>query len=471
MRLKTTTFLITFLYSFYAVSFETRQERVIFNHVDAKNVVQKNYPDIKERMDSSGQIHRDYQRIESIVEKVFAAYKNKLATKITNFPPTPVVLISPSFYGGGGYTPIRLEDGRIGNSNILLFDELSSLSDNEIDSLVAHELAHYILGHTQSGLEDQVISVYDQEQDSCFTCAEMWNPNEEELKEMKTLANDAENIGELLFIDTRGIPINLVDDSNSFGKLLTQMLDDTNEKIDECYQAKNLLIFIKNNIIRNCDHVFQSCSVNQMIKDNIELFKSHAYRCFFKDKNFNFYDSFEKVYQFSPQEVESDLNGNPAKRLAIPTEDLEDLSILVGNVNPFLKVIKLFERSEARAKKSAGHLPSLDRLGFLTIEDEADTLGLIVTMSLQPDMKSDEWFLRDASPQGKDFCKNLAANTSGRMRIHQGFLSDPHHSSCWRFWRSVKVIEELRQNPQDEDRIIELILNNNMVITSSEVGP
>lgn len=81
----------------------------------------------------------------------------------------------------------------------------------------------------------------------------------------------------------------------------------------------------------------------------------------------------------------------------------------------------------------------------------------IILNSIDKSETAEYWYLTKMKPSEKIKCQEVVR--SGQEPSY-GFLIDQHHSLCWRYWRSVKLSQEL-EDKDSKESLIQLIFDKN----------
>lgn len=96
---------------------------------------------------------------------------------------------------------------------------------------------------------------------------------------------------------------------------------------------------------------------------------------------------------------------------------------------------------------------------MITSEDEADMLAQVILMDESDNQNA---FAVSRLQYMTESEKNYCQSKVGKGIVpNYGFLSDTHHSQCWRYWRSVKLKEELK-NSSKKDLLVKSLLSRNL---------
>lgn len=452
-----TIFILTLVISKNNIAYELIDNRVIFNESEAVDyyLTELNFPHY-----SKSEKPKVFSLVQKVSNELLLSFNDTLKSNYSKLPPTPIILLTNKD-GGSAAMGISL-NGETYNSNVIKIDT-SQTTIEHLRPILAHEIAHYYLSHSQRHeAEEAITSVYSEEV-NCISCNEVWNTNQEIVSKVGDLLSDIDTIGTLFFIDTQNIPISLFRNDGELPEILEDMLKHSDSSIRSCSTAKSLSKSLRGIILKSETIITQKIEMDSNSKKRIEALatrlKVEATKCFDLTK-IDFYKILRKHTGTDFKSIIDYFNENEEEFDKLPEETKNNFSLISSDLNPFIKVIELYGSFTSNMYREIDSLQiPIEKINYLSTEDEADILAQIILNRMDRNHSYSTMMLRHFNDVEKSTCYNVISNGN---KPYQGYLKDDHHSHCWRYWRSTKLQEEL-EIKENEDFLIQKLLKVNSI--------
>lgn len=113
----------------------------------------------------------------------------------------------------------------------------------------------------------------------------------------------------------------------------------------------------------------------------------------------------------------------------------------VDDINPISKIETLTKLTSLEIERISSSLSLSDNIRYLSQEDQADEMAIKVLSQTKYPNALSKYFLSNASDEEVKQCKEIVDIQGNEPSF--GRFSDTHHSNCWRYWRSQKVMKHI----------------------------
>lgn len=410
-----------------------------------------------------------YQKVQSVLNEVYEAAKNNLSPYYKNIPPRPVVVLTDM----DAMLPLRI-DGEMRSSNILYIRK-DSANSSSLRGVIAHEISHYILDHGKEDQEEEIETVKSitttniGESIICSTIEGYKTGIPEGLKEVVDFMLSKSM---LIEEDTRDVPFDIQYDTDLTEALMTSSIFGKYDEKQPCQKASDLRDTIAVDIYaKYCSlRGIQECRIPEKVKGDLvqltEEFKKEATLCL-ENENTYFQNKLkEKIGDDTFRMLSSFYESNDYSSFSRPRRAKFTIEQLFSNNNPMRILMNIYSHEKDSIDKDFKELGILkEDLRLLTSEDEADMLAQVILDDEVPNINSFAVSrLQYMTDEEKSYCQE---KVSRREMPNYGFISDTHHSQCWRYWRSRKLKNELK-NPEKKKLLIKTLLDRNLKALGTE---
>lgn len=404
-----------------------------------------------------------HRRVKLALDEVYQEAEKNLSGYYLNMPEKPIFIITDT----DAMLPMRIS-GNLRTSNILYINK-STASGNSLKGILAHEISHYILDHGKEDQDEEIDTVkhisVSPNTDSVI-CSTVSGHGVEIESEVKNLIDYMLSTSALVEEDTKGVPFDIQDDSHWLEKLMTRSIFDKYSEKKSCKTAGDLRDTIAVDIyVKYCSFKgIQECRIPQDVKKELskltDEFKVEARSCL-EGENDYFYSKVNELFgEEGYQMMRTAFDNDDYSEYPNPERTEASIKILLSGRNPIDKLIEV-NQSGARYLEDRFLELGINKrnLRLTTSKDEADMLAQVILNGESDDINSFAVSrLKYMSEVEKKYCQDIVTN--GGVPNY-GFLTDIHHSQCWRYWRSVKLKQELR-NSKQKNLLIKTLLENNL---------
>ena len=318
------------------------------------------------------------------------------------------------------------------NGTVVLPYDYINNDDENIMSVLAHEIGHAILSDTKTQIitenPDDFTSV-----DSICEVYEATNIVPEHYHDLLT------TLQSIQVIDNGNDYLSKVFQPRTIsGMFLIIMLSQPFvEQSRECLIAKYSFINIYEKF-RSCkNEATITCDQTDMEKDQIE----DIYNIFLENGRVCLEGKNELLHDLVRQ--------HPRGRLLTASDKIK---LFDPNRNPVDILLELNEEN-LENYRAIYQLINGENIRFLSEEDEADLFLLLV----MGDSSKFDLLFQSRATNDMERCVEYIEQSGEPF---YGSLTEIHHSSCWRLWRNKKILEEL-QDPEKRELLKDVLINNN----------
>lgn len=380
---------------------------------------------------------QSFGMLENAVSEVYQAMIDHLGVDPQDYP-MPIVLAGEGLINGCHGHPKEHGHGHRA-SNLISVDSQLIEHPERLYGVLAHEMAHYFLGH-MDGHHMASIHAYDfnYQEDDCFDCMPH-NPNElaldEELSRLLSLALivGENNLSRL----QRHLPSDPT--LQSFSTRFLLQLVSRNSGFDEsCREATEVYLEILNDMVPQIST--QTLQVDNGFRENMinipraRRFQRLANQCFEKAE-LDFYQELENIFGVSKEDFLSHLLST------LPPNRVERIQRKIASA-PLLESITELQTVIQGYLNRRVNRQKLQNLAT-TKEDVADTVALRALHQARLPVRGLEnhLLLGVMNPEDAQNCLDQLA--LGLVPPY-GRSYDIHHGQCWRVYRSRALIRELQ---------------------------
>ena len=404
-----------------------------------------------------------YKKIEETLDQVYEKAKKSLSPYYSNFPEKPVFILTDM----DGSLPMRI-NGASRTTNIL-YVRKGTVEGDALRGVLAHEISHYILDHGREGQQDpieEVKHISTAPNIDSIICSTLTGYETEIEPDLKDLVDFMLSAPTLFEEDTQSVPFDIQYDTPLIERIMTRSIIGKYNEKESCKKAGDLRDTIAVDIyVKYCSFKgLQGCRIPRELKDKlpqmISEFKNQARTCLEGEEE-HFYSTFKELAGEEFFQITRDaFDDNNYSIFPKPERPKAQIELLFSNRNP---MDRIFEIHKFGKEWLENRLVELDinkkDLRLFTSEDEADILAQVI---LFQEGNSENFYaisrLQYMSNEEKNYCESKVAN--GEMPNY-GFLNQIHKSQCWRYWRSIKLKEELK-NPSMKSLLVRTILQDNL---------
>lgn len=413
--------------------------------------------------------HSDlYDKVELTLDSVYEEAKKILGPYYTNFPERPIFILTDM----DALLPMRIS-GTMRSTNILYVSKKTTEGDALI-GVLAHELSHYILDHGKEDQEEPIETVRHVSTNpniDSVICSTVSGYGVEIESNVKELIDYMLSATTLVEEDTQGVPFDIQYDTPLIERLMTRSIFGKYNDKKSCQEAGDLRDTIAVDIyVKYCSFKgIQECRIPSDIKENlpqmISDFKSKAKQCLEGEEEHLYSTLKELVGEEGYQMLRGSFESDDYSSFPKPERAKSQVRLLFSDSNPMDRIINMHKFSANYLEKYFQDLGLNKReLRLITSEDEADMLAQVILMN-EGDSKNSFAVsrLQYMSESEKGYCQDKVAK--GEMPGY-GFLNGIHHSQCWRYWRSVRLKEEL-EDKEKKDLLVRTLLTFNLKPSTS----
>lgn len=366
-----------------------------------------------------------YAKINQVSQEVYKALYDVLSPHISSpFPKIPIVALSDQYENSHNHGVELAGKGAAANLIILSQKHFDPKKNKALYALLTHEAVHWILNQPNRTRPEDIRSLIYLKGLPCISCTstESWIHHGNAQLRLEKLFLNIQKIGSF-YQDPPDIPFDFYSEINYYPEKLKRLLKKANfvnasnyTRTPNCINAQidhSKLTKLAKSFCKNKD---LNCSIKKApgVDELQSKFHQSAIACFEKLDGGNAYLELMDEYNKSKIRV---------------TSELEDLTIS----------------------------PSV--LRFLTYEDEADIITVIILEHLEMGTKPLEDFIIDNYMSITEWNKCREEIRFGK-EPYFGLLSNIYHTNCWRIWKSRKFSKELR-NPEIKNHLIKNIILRN----------